>query len=83
MLFFKKNHKFCSYKKNETDYKISNFSPTDSNKIKQINGAVFEKLRSLTAVNLEGNECINENFHDSTKIKEMPEAVTAKCGFEE
>jgi septal ring factor EnvC (AmiA/AmiB activator) len=38
-------------------------------------------LRKLTAVNLNGNECINENFDDQTKIESLQQVVSAKCAF--
>lgn len=41
-------------------------------KIKSINLEVFQKLKKLKEVYLHSNVCINENFHGSTKIKEIP-----------
>jgi hypothetical protein len=32
---------------------------------------------------LDSNECINENFKDSTAIAKLPRIASASCGFEE
>lgn len=48
-----------------------------------MNGAVFYQLNKLTAVYLNGNDCIDDNFVDKAKLTTMTLAVTEKCGFGE
>lgn len=56
---------------------------TDGNKIKFIHGGTFQKHSKLTDVYLGTNACINEDFFDPTRIEEMPEIITRKCGSDE
>lgn len=57
------------------------FIITDDNKIKFINGEIFRGLVLLREVWLKSNECINENFQNSTNVLKLPNLVTEQCGF--
>lgn len=60
-----------------------NFFLAENNKIKDINGKVFQKLTKLAKFYMEENVCIDEGFNIPTRITAMPHIVTQKCGLNE
>lgn len=55
----------------------------DNNKIKFLNGALFDRLSNLMVVRLLINECIDEDFKEPNAIERMSGVIDVKCGFEE
>lgn len=53
------------------------------NRIKFMNGAVFEGLNKLKIVYLQKNQCIDEFFFPASRHAPMLQAVNDKCGFVE
>lgn len=55
----------------------------DSNKIKFLNDQLFDNLIKLSSVQLEANDCIDENFNDTSQVAEMLQVINGRCGFTE
>lgn len=45
-----------------------------------MNGNVFGKLTRLQHVKLSGNDCIQEDFDNKTRIEALSHGVSEKCG---
>lgn len=43
-------------------------------------GQLFENLKALKVVKLEGNACIDQNFENQTALLSMPQIIADKCG---
>lgn len=48
-----------------------------------MNGQAFVKLTKITSVWLNTNYCIYEDFLEQSRIKKLPQIITANCGFDE
>lgn len=59
------------------------FIHSGDNKIKQINGELFNGLDNLILVWLNKNICIDQNFKNQSEIQDMPRIVSEKCEFNE
>lgn len=44
-----------------------------------MSGQLFENLKALQLVKLEGNACIDLNFENQTELLSMPQIITDKC----
>lgn len=53
------------------------------NNLKFINGKAFVKLTKLIKVNLDSNECIDEEFTGQSQISELQQTVNGNCSFKE
>lgn len=54
----------------------------EDNRIKLMNSDVFGKLSNLKHLHLSGNECVDEDFDDTT-IASAVQIVHQNCGFRE
>lgn len=64
-----------------SNLKIIKIRFTDNNKLKIVNGQVFQNLRNLEKASLLNNPCINMKFDTPSKIRELPQTVTRLCKF--
>jgi hypothetical protein len=54
-----------------------------NNKIKYLNGNVFDHTYGLMYAFFEENECIDMNFIGYYKVADMKEKIDEKCGYNE
>lgn len=56
---------------------------TGENRIKSLNGKLFERVFALQTVDLQKNQCIDQVFYDNRTLQTLKQVVTEKCGFDE
>lgn len=49
--------------------------------IKSMNGLLYQNLSRLSRVNLEGNECIDENIEDKDPLQRSAAQIDRQCRY--